>query len=371
MKKIIYLALTAAVSLTLLIQSCSKSDGGATNNNNGSTFDRKAMLTNVSTNIIIPAYTSYAAATVTLDAAVTTFNTTPTATNLTALQNAFTSAYQQWQSTSVYDFGPAIDMGLRVNTNTYPVDVNQINANVSAGTYNPLQLSNLAAKGLPALDYLLFNLNGDNTAVIALFTTDALAANRKTYLAALSAELKTNATIILAAWNNSYKTTFVNSTGTDASSSTSYLVNRLIYDYEVLKNFEIGIPAGSQSAGTTFPAKVQAYYSKKSLQLTLLHLQAIQNLYLGASGSGLDDYLISVNAKTATGGSLNDAIKAQFATANAKLQTLTDPLSTNIINNPTAVLAAYTELQKLTVILKNDMTSALGISITFGDNDGD
>jgi predicted lipoprotein len=369
MKKIIYLALTAILSFTL-IQSCSKSDGGA-GNNNSSSFDRKAMLTNISGNIIIPAYTSYQAAAIGLDAAVTTFNATPNITNLTALQNAFTVTYQQWQSTSVYDFGPAADVSLRVNTNTYPTDVNQIAANINAGTYNPLLLSNLTAKGLPALDYLLFNLTGDNAAVLALFTTDVKAANRRNYLAALSAELKTNATTVLNAWIGPYKATFLNATGTDASSSTGYLVNQLVYDYEVLKNFEIGIPAGSQSMGAILPAKVQAYYSKRSLQLTLLHLQAIQNLYLGASGLGLDDYLIAVNAKTSTGGSLNDAIKTQFAAANAKLQTLTDPLATNITNNPTAVMAAYTELQKLTVILKNDMTSALGISITFGDNDGD
>ncbi|MCC8424301.1 imelysin family protein [Mucilaginibacter sp. UR6-11] len=369
MKKIICLALTAAVSL-ILIQSCSKSGAGDNNNNTGSSFDRKAMLTNISTNIIIPAYTSYQAAAVSLDAAVVTFNTTPTLANLTALQNAFTATYKQWQSTSVYDFGPAADVNLRVNTNTYPVDVNQINANVSLGTYNPQLLSNLAAKGLPALDYLLFNLGGDNAAVLALFTTDSKAANRKTYLAALSAELKTNATTVLNAWSGSYKTTFLNATGTDASSSTGYLVNQLVYDYEVLKNFEVGIPAGSQSMGVTYPTKVQAYYSKISLQLTLLHLQAIQNLYLGANGSGFDDYLVAANAKY-NGGSLNDAIKAQFTTAAAKLQTLTDPLSANITNNPTAVMAAYTELQKLTVLLKTDMTSSLGIAITFGDNDGD
>ena len=153
------------------------------------------------------------------------------------------------------------------------------------------------------------------------------------------------------------------------------LVNQLVYDYEILKNDEIGIPAGIQSMGATYPTKVQAYYSKTSVQLALLHLQAMQNIYLGKSatagdGLGLDDYLIKVNAQY-NGGSLNDAIKAQFATATAKLQALSDPLSANITTNNTAVTAAYTELQKLTVLLKTDMTSSLGILITFGDNDGD
>ena len=55
----------------------------------------------------------------------------------------------------------------------------------------------------------------------------------------------------------------------------------------------------------------------------------------------------------------------------ALVKALSDPLSTNITTNNTAVVAAYTELQKLVVLLKTDMTSSLSILITFGDNDGD
>ena len=168
--------------------------------------------------------------------------------------------------------------------------------------------------------------------------------------------------------------------GTDVGSSTGQLVNQLVYDYEILKNYEVGIPAGVQSMGTTFPTYVQAYYSKMSLQLATLHLQAMQNIYLGKSaqgdGLGLDDYLVQTTklpntAKYANGSAVNDAITTQFATAASKLQTLTDPLADNISSNPSAVTAAYAELQKLTVLLKTDMTSSLSILITYGDNDGD
>lgn len=372
MRKFIYLALIAA-STFILIQSCGKS-GTNPGNDKGSSFDRKGMLTNLSTNIIIPAYTSFQANGVALDAAVTAFNASPDVTKLVTLQAAFQTAYKQWQSTAMFDFGPAADISLQVNTNTYPTNVDQINANIASGTYNPTVLANLPAKGLPAIDYLLFGVGADNNAILAQYTTDSKAANRKAYLAALVAEIKTNATNVLAAWNGTYKNTFLNATGTDVGSSTGQMINKLVYDYEILKNLEIGIPAGTQSAGTVLPQKVQAYYSKMSLQLTLLHLQAIQNIYLGKSangdGLGLDDYLVQAKA-TYNGGSLNDAIKAQFATATAKLQALADPLSNQITTNPTAVTAAYTELQKLTVLLKTDMTSSLGILITYGDNDGD
>lgn len=370
MKKIIYLAVVSAAAF-VLVQSCGKSSVGTNKPDTGSSFDRKALLTNLSANIIIPAYTTYNTDVISLDAAVTAFNTAPDATKLIALQAAFKATYQQWQSTSAFDFGPAEQQALRVNTNTYPADVAQINANVTAGTYNPALLANLAAKGLPALDYLLFGTGADNNAILAQFTTDAKAANRKTYLAAVTTELKTNETTVLNAWNGSYKTSFLNADGTDVGSSVGQLVNQLVYDYEILKNFEIGIPAGVQSMGTTFPAKVQAYYSKTSVQLALLHLKALQDIYTGKTGIGLDDYLVSANAKYTDGTSLNDVIKAQFASATAKLQALNDPLADQIKTSPATVTAAYTELQKLTVLLKTDMTSSLGILITYGDNDGD
>ena len=368
MRKLIFAAIIVA-SAFVLIQSCSKS-GDSKPTTGNSSFDRKGMLTNISTSIIIPGYTAYQAATAGLDAAVTTFNATPNAANLTAIQTAFQATYKQWQAVSVFEFGPAAQLELRVNTNTYPADITQINSNITSKTYNPGLLANLAAKGLPAMDYLLFGTGANNTAILTQFTTGGNAAYSKTYLAALSAELKANATTVLTAWNSTYKTTFINADGTDVGSSVGQLTNQLVYDYETLKNYEIGIPAGVQSMGTTYPQKVQAYYSKISVQLVLLHLQAIQNIYLGASGLGFDDYLVNVNAKY-NNGSLNDAIVAQFASATAKLQVLTDPLSANIQSNNTAVVAAYTELQKLTVLLKTDMTSSLGILITYGDNDGD
>jgi predicted lipoprotein len=363
----------AATGLAIGAQSCSKSsdDQGPV----ATSFDRKAMLTNLSTNLILPAYTSFQTTATNLDAAVTAFNASPDAAKLTALQSAFQAAYKQWQATSAFGFGPADTGNFRVNINTYPADVAQINTNISSGTYNPALLANLAAKGLPALDYLLFGVGADNNAILQQYTTDSKATNRKTYLAALSAEIKTQITTVLTAWNSGYTTTFLNATGTDVGSSTGQLINQMVFDYEVLKNYEVGIPAGVQSMGTAFPEKVQAYYSKMSVQLALLHIQALQNLYLGKSaqgdGIGLDDYLTQAGAKASDGTSLNDKIKAQFTTAITKLQTLTDPLSDNIKTNQAAVTATYTELQKLTVLLKTDMTSSLGILITYGDNDGD
>jgi predicted lipoprotein len=71
------------------------------------------------------------------------------------------------------------------------------------------------------------------------------------------------------------------------------------------------------------------------------------------------------------GGTLNQAIKDQFTLAKNKLALIPDPLSTQMTSNAPAVDAAYMELVKLLVLLKTDMTSALGVVITYQDGDGD
>jgi predicted lipoprotein len=366
MKRIKFILPVIAILIAAaVIQACKKS--GAPPSTTGGSFDRKGMLTNLSTNIIVPGYAAF-------DSAITDFNTSPNATKLTGLQAIFKTAYEKWQSVSTFDFGPAATENMRISVNDFPADVNQINSNISAGTYNLASLSALPAQGLPAMDYLLFGTGVDNNAILVAYTTDSQAANRKTYLATISALIKTKADYVFNVWKTNYPATFINASGTDVGSSIGQLTNELNEDFEVLKNYEIGIPSGTESMGTVFPQKVQAYYSKISLQLALLHLQAIQNIYLGQSaqgnGLGFDDYLTFAKAQY-NGGSLGTAISIQFTTAAAKLNALTDPLSAAITANPTAVNAAYAALQLQTVLLKTDMPSALGILITYGDTDGD
>ena len=61
----------------------------------------------------------------------------------------------------------------------------------------------------------------------------------------------------------------------------------------------------------------------------------------------------------------------EFDEAIAALKALTDPLSEQIEGNNDPVLTAFTELQDVIVLLKADVTSVLGVTITYQDNDGD
>jgi predicted lipoprotein len=139
-----------------------------------------------------------------------------------------------------------------------------------------------------------------------------------------------------------------------------------------LQNYKIGIPIGKYGPNVLpiSPEKVEAYYSGYSVALLIAQLQAMQNLYMGGTSGGIDDKVAATTAKN-NGVPLNDAIKAQITTLLAKLQALPDPLSADVQNNITIVNDTYTEVRKLTVLFKADMSSALGVKISFQDDDGD
>jgi len=370
-RSILLIAFAGVVCAGIII-SCSKSNNNSTDNN---TSTNKAILTNIGNTIIIPSFQNLSTAVNAMDAAIVAFNASPTTITLTAAQSSFKDAYLAWEACSEFSFGPASDQSLVTsNVNVFPTTVSTIQSNINSGVYIIDAIGNLNAQGFPALDYLLFS--PDNTTVLARFTTDSKAANAKQYLAAVSGGIKSKATAVLNAWlstGSNYISQFINATGVDAGSSLSLLVNGLVYDYDViLKNYKIGIPFGKYGPTTLpqDPTKVEAYYSGISVQLLIAQVQAIQNIYLGASGQGLDDKVASTNIQK-NGSPLNDVIKAEFTTLLTKLQALPASLSGAIQNNSSTVNDAYTEVQKLVVLLKVDMSSALGVKISFQDDDGD
>lgn len=332
-------------------------------------FDRAAMLSNIGNNIILPNYATLSETCTALKTSAENFASSPDSAGLVSLRNNYTAAYTAWQKCSVFEFGPAAENVLRSNLNTFPCDTNDIKNYISTGSYDLQTAAASDAKGFPALDYLLYG-NGSNFSAILnnLSTT-----NGKKYLNDVCSEIQSLTAKVHNAWKvdgNNYIATFTVNTGTEAGSPTSDLVNQLNYDFEIIKTNKLAIPMGKKSLGTLLPYKVEAYYSGMSAALLNEQLAAIENVYEGANGLGLDDYLDYLKAQH-TDGSLNNAILNQLTVAKEKCKALPDPLSVTISSNATLTEAAYTEIQKTIILLKTDMPSALGILITYQDNDGD
>jgi len=331
-------------------------------------FDRKSMLSNMAINVIMPAYTTLNGSLGTLQLETADFISNPDAISLAALRAQYVVSAKNYQHCSMYNFGPAMDCNIKASFNTFPTDAAKIETNITNGTYTLTINENLTAIGFPAIDYLLYA--GSDSEILAKFTTDPDAGKRKTYLSDLVAKMKNEFQPVLDQWQGSYKTSFINADGNDVASSSSYLLNEFVKDLELTKNARIGIPSGQQTGGTIFPTYVEAYYSGLATSLAYEHLVGLETCFTGGNGSGFDDYIRDVESDDVTV-SLADNILAQFTVCKTKMDALADPLSETITTNVSAVNDVYQELKKLAVYCKTDMTSMLGILITYQDNDGD
>lgn len=330
-------------------------------------FDRGGMLANISSNVIFPSLSNMEDKLIQLNVSTNSFTSNPTQTALATLRTDFIKTYKAYQGCKMYDFGPMADYGISASTNTYPSDTSKIIANINSGTYNLSSAENITAIGLPAIDYLLYS--GSEAEVLYDFAGHANAINRKNYLMAVIEKMKTEFSAMTAQWQ-SYKTIFNAADGNDIGGSTSILFNAFVKDIELIKNAKIGIPAGFQTSGQTLPNYVEGFYSGISIDLAIENTSALQNLFNGATSASFDDYIKDVESEDVQI-SLADKMNGQFEIIKSNLTLIGNPLSDKVNSDPVPVSNAWNEIKKLVTYSKTDMSSILGLLITFQDNDGD
>lgn len=331
-------------------------------------FDRTSLLENMANVIIEPAYTNLNTDLIQLNNDATIFATEPSVDNLTVLKYQFLKAYKSVQKSKMFDFGPFSDYGVKQGMNTYPTNVAKINSNIESGTYVLGALENIAAIGLPAIDYLLFN--ADDITIINNFTSAENALKTKSYLINITSKMRSEMAAVLEQWKNIYRPNFIAANGTDVGSSISLLFNEFLKDVELLKNAKIGIPAGQFSGGELFIDYVEAYYAKESKVLALESVKALKNMFNGGGGVGFDNYLTFLSEQNGSP-DVGKMMNAQFDVCIAKIEALTTPFSSTIPTNLTEFVVAFKELKKLVAIAKTDVTAAMGVLITYTDTDGD
>ncbi|MBN8822241.1 MULTISPECIES: imelysin family protein [unclassified Spirosoma] len=384
MKQVRWKQIGSACILFGMLWACS--GGGTdtpmpTNPTNQADSDRKAMLTNIADNIIVPAYANFKTK---MDAMTTksdAFAAKPDKASLADFRQAWVDAYTEWQKVELFDVGPAEQYTLRNFFNIYPANTTGIEEYIAAGSGSFDVPLSYPKQGFPALDYLINGLGSTDDAIVARYTTATDAAKRIAYLKRLTTQMNSVFSTVYTQWTTGgYRDTFINCTALNAGCSTGKLVNGYVLNYErYIRSGKIGIPSGAMTNGTVSPDKVEAYY-KKDLALTLAktaHQASVdffngKSVKTGQEGPGLKSYLNSLGAKDSqTGKSLVDIVNAQFDLVNQKLSVLKANLSDEVKTNNTAVTQVYTEMQKAVRMLKVDMTSAMSITITYTDNDGD
>ena len=384
------------LSALLIIQSCKKSgctdpnalnyDIDAQKDDNGclyEDYDKLSLLTNLADNYIIPSLDAYKNKIITLNIHVDSFIENPSISNLTLLRTNWEDALLNWQDIGFLDFGPSEYILLRSQTNTFPIDTTELNNSITLADWNLEYASSYDSKGLQALDYLLFKPGHTELELITYFQNNT---NAKNYLKAVAEDLSQNINYVTNQWVsyredfiNDFEVTQSNFSTNSQGSSISNIINALCLHYEFyVRRGKVGLPLGvfNGFSQLELPELVECYYSGKSTQNLVRSINSLRKYVTGSSyvnnddGLGLDDYMDFVNAEQSTQ-QLSTVIDNQFLTILGEVNNINGPLSEEIINNKSQITQTYQELQQLVPYIKVDMTSALGVLITYQDNDGD
>ncbi|MDD7887054.1 imelysin family protein [Flavivirga sp. 57AJ16] len=345
----------------------SSSDDGASENTD--TFDRGALLTNMADNIVIPAFQDLSTKLSTLKSDKEVFIATPDQTNLDALRVSWLAAYKTWQHVEMFNIGKAEEILYYFQMNVYPVSTTDVEANIASGSYDLSHVNNNDAVGFPAVDYLLYGIGADDTAILGKYAE----VNYKNYLSDVIDQMQLLTESVLNDWTSSYRETFVSQTGNTSTSALNKFINDFVFYYEKgLRANKIGIPAGNFSTAP-LPEKVEGFYGKTfSRELALEALNAVQNLFKGKAysssntGESFSSYLIDLGR-----GELVTLINSRLDNARQKLQALNADFNSQINTDNTKMTEAYDALQLAVVSLKVDMLQAFNISVDYVDADGD
>lgn len=355
MKRITFLLFSG---LLLLTSACGPDNATPEENPTPVNFDRRAMLTNWSEEVITPAYRNIYSELGLLDFARDNYMVEPSAEHFAALKLAFDNVYLKWQGLSPFLFGKAEEIRLRGRMNTYPTNESLIEENINDPFSVNFDLpSQTAAQGLPALDYLLY---GPEAAT--RFTDEKY----RLYLSLLIDQMISLTHNAYMDWEASTEA-FVQNDGNSATASIDRMVNDYIFHYEkFLRAGKVGIPAGVFS-DTPLPDRTEAHYSGNSKALYLAALAASKAFF---SEHGLAQYLDALNVMR-DGELLSTKINNQFSAIEGAAQPVGLDFAEQILTDNSKMLRLYDEMQRLVVLLKVDMLQALSINVDYVDADGD
>ncbi len=363
---LLFCLLITLLPLVVWAQENSSSTEAASAQDEG--FERKAMLENIARNVILPSQQTFVEEARALEEVVATLDQNPTLETLQAAQEAWKAASTAWQRVNLFEVG-GLEMTLLFNQiSKTPTDPALIDEAIAEGAN--VENVGSTSKGLPALEYLLFDPAGDE-AVLTSLEEPA----RMDYLVDLSQNLSQKATELHTLWSpggENYAATFAaaDEQGSKTQGSINMLVNEMINLSEVIVRDKLGAPLGKMNGGEPAPELAEAARSEASLANLISNVEALKMTFNGAEGLGFDDYLNYVDAFYAYG-PLSETIDEQIDETLAALNAIDMPLNQAVIEQPDTVQTAYDKARLLVILLKSDMGNQMGVTVTFNDTDGD
>lgn len=331
------------------------------------TVDETAVLKDIAEIVAKPSYAALKTASDELRVALDALVAGPSDDLLGAAQKKWKATLTSWNQSRTFAFGPAKDIEPSIRWHL-GADPEAIEESIAAGPPFDIGALGTSRKGLPALEYLLFDLDGGNAAILEKFSGSA---DRVAFVGALAADLGAEIAALVSAWDE-----FASELASAGDGSTVYkspkdamdaLYNQLIYVAD-LAIAQIKAPLLG-STGSVSPELEEARLSDNTLPDTLAHVAAMTSVY---EGSYADDSGLGVSALVKDRSpELDDQVRNAIRAAKSALEAIPPPLREALLGDPSVLQDAVDKLREVKRLLSSDVASALGVTISFSDMDGD
>lgn len=337
-----------------------KKESAEPDSGSGATFSAQAVLDDFAAHVAQDNYAELATRSAALHDAITAFTATPSEAGLTECRDQWRSTRLSWEQSEALLFGPVATENIDPRIDTWPVDFNALEAQLSSGNvFTPEYITGLddALKGFHPIEYLLFGADGDKT--VAAFTTREFE-----YINALALDLNALTSALNTSWDpatgSNYSITFT----TAGAGNTTYPSRRAAFEEVVNAMAGICDEVANGKMGEVLlaqdPSLEESPYSKNSITDFTSNIRGVENVYLaryGGNGTGLEDLVRQHDLQ------LDNTIKQQLAAAIAALGTITVPFGQAILEQPVQVQQAIDAISALEATLSSELLPLVQLHI--------
>lgn len=323
------------------------------------------MLTALVREVVVPATASVVATSKALEATAGVLATAPSLEALRAARATFRPAVLAWKRAQCFRHGPMVETNAFVRTLFWPPRPEAIETALRAtGSIDERFVASLGvdARGVYAVESLLFPLEHDEAASAALFAGET-GARRRELTRALTANVVQYASKASEALGDGVAYAARFSQG--AQVSLSILINQMIGTVEGLAANRLEHVLLFEQKHRLEPKEVEGWPSGLSHELALAQLTGTERLYRGGKSGGL------AALTRATAPAIEARVSQRYVAAVAAVSALQAPLERVVTTDRATLVAAAAATKALELAIKVDLASALGVTITFQTGDGD
>jgi putative iron-regulated protein len=302
------------------------------------------IINDFSVNIATAEYVSLAEKTSLLYDQAVALGADKTEAKLSACRQTWRDARKVWEQSEAQLFGPVETDNIDPHIDSWPVDFNALNDQLSSNSqFTEAYINNLddALKGFHPIEYILFGTTGTRTAA-------SLTDREIQYLTALSLNVKVLTTNLKAVWDSSISSSFFSSFANAGNGSDIYTTQQAALEQLVSAMADICGEVANSKMKEPFDAKNAALEESPFAQSSMTdfknNITGIKNVYLGkflVDGTGLEDLVKTYQL------SLDEEIKLKLSTALNAMDNVTDPFGTAITSQSVQVKNAMEAINDL------------------------